>query len=81
VSAGEVRLEGSDGSELVELSGACVRVAGRRRRGVAGGSLVRFLGVDGDSGYDLGELRADLARSVFLLGGSDGQALFDGRPE
>lgn len=40
----------------------------------------QFVGVDG---YDLAQLRGDLARFVFLLGGDDGQALFtdpDARP-
>ena len=30
----------------------------------------------GSEGYDVSELRADLARFVFLLGGDDGQLLF-----
>jgi hypothetical protein len=37
-------------------------------------SLRRFVGTDG---YDLTELRQDLARFVFLLGG-DGDRLFNG---
>lgn len=38
-------------------------------------SLQRFVGTDG---YDLAELRRDLARFVFLLGG--GEELFDAEP-
>jgi hypothetical protein len=36
-------------------------------------SLGRFVGSEG---YDVSELRADLARFVFLLGGDDGQLRF-----
>jgi hypothetical protein len=36
-------------------------------------SLARFFGGEG---YDLSEVRADLARFVILLGGDDGQLLF-----
>ena len=35
-------------------------------------SLARFVGREG---YDLSEVRADLARFVILLGGDDGQLL------
>jgi hypothetical protein len=35
--------------------------------------LERFVGTHG---YDLAELRADLARFTFLLGGNDGEPLF-----
>ena len=38
-------------------------------------SLRRFVGVDG---YDIEQLRADLARFGFLLGVSDGEVLFGG---
>ena len=37
-------------------------------------SFRRFVGADG---YDLAELRSDLARFTFLLGGSDGEELFE----
>lgn len=36
-------------------------------------SLTRFVGT---RGYDLQQLRADLDRFAFLLGGNDGEALF-----
>jgi hypothetical protein len=38
-------------------------------------SLRRFVGVDG---YDIEQLRADLARFGFLLGVTDGEVLFGG---
>jgi hypothetical protein len=38
-----------------------------------GASLAEFVG---HPAYGLGELRNDLARFVFLLGGSDGEQLF-----
>jgi hypothetical protein len=37
-------------------------------------SLRRFIGTEG---YDLDELRTDLARFAFLLGTDDGSRLFD----
>ncbi|OLE26664.1 MAG: hypothetical protein AUG49_07565 [Catenulispora sp. 13_1_20CM_3_70_7] len=37
-------------------------------------SFRRFMDTDG---YDLAELRSDLARFTFLLGGSDGEELFE----
>jgi hypothetical protein len=39
------------------------------------GSLSRFVGHDG---YDVNELRSDLSRFAFLLGGNDGELLFGG---
>ncbi len=41
--------------------------------GRLGASLQQFVG---HPAYGPGELRSDLERFVFLLGGSDGQALF-----
>ena len=38
-----------------------------------GGSLAQFVG---HPAYGLAQLRGDLQRFVFLLGGSDGEALF-----
>ena len=38
-------------------------------------------GFTGSHAYDTVQLRADLSRFVFLLGGSDGEALFAGEPE
>jgi hypothetical protein len=40
-------------------------------------SLTRFVGAHG---YDLQTLRTDLDRFTFLLGGNDGEALFQPRP-
>jgi len=72
VAAGEVRLEGSDGAELVELLGFVRGWLGGSDREALRSSLGRFVGSEG---YDVSELRADLARFVFLLGGNDGQVL------
>jgi hypothetical protein len=41
-------------------------------------SLTRFVGTDG---YDLPQLRTDLNRFTFLLGGNDGDALFQPAPD
>ena len=41
-------------------------------------SLTRFVGA---RGYDLQQLRADLNRFAFLLGGNDGEALFQPGPD
>ena len=40
-------------------------------------SLTRFVGADG---YDLQMLRTDLERFTFLLGGNDGEPLFEPPP-
>ena len=73
VAAGEVRLEGSDGAELVELLGFVRGWLGGSDREALRASLARFVGREG---YEVSELRADLARFVILLGGDDGQLLF-----
>ncbi len=73
MAAGEVRLEGSDGPELVGLLGFFRDWLGGSEREALMASLGRFVGSEG---YDLAQLRADLARFVFLLGGDDGQLLF-----
>ena len=59
VSAGDVRLEGSDGAELVEMLGFVRDWLGSADSEALAASLNRFVGSDGD---DLAELRADLAR-------------------
>ena len=68
----EVKLDAVDAAELAEmlqfLSGWLSRDPGR-----LGDSLARFVG---HPAYGLGELRADLERFTFLLGGSDGELLF-----
>jgi hypothetical protein len=46
--------------------------------GPLGASLTRFIG---NRGYNLAELRADIDRFTFLLGGNDGESLFQlGQP-
>jgi hypothetical protein len=68
----EVKLDVADAAELAEilqfLSQWLDRDPGRR-----GPSLAEFVG---HPAYGLDELRADLERFVFLLGGSDGEQLF-----
>jgi hypothetical protein len=73
VAAGEVRLEGSDGAELVELLGFVRDWLGGPDSEALAISLARFVGSEG---YDLVQLRADLVRFRFLLGGDDGDLLF-----
>jgi hypothetical protein len=41
-------------------------------------SLTRFVGT---RGYNLPQLRTDLDRFTFLLGGNDGETLFQPRPD
>jgi hypothetical protein len=68
----EVRLDAADAAELAEmlqfLSEWLARDPGR-----LGASLAGFVG---HPAYGLDELRGDLERFVFLLGGSDGEPLF-----
>ena len=73
VGAGDVRLEGSDSVELVELLGFVRDWLGGPEREALMASLGRFVG---SGAYDPSELRADLARFMFLLGGDDGRLLF-----
>jgi hypothetical protein len=65
-------LDASDDAELAEmlqfLSGWLAA-----DRGLLGASLPRFTGRDA---YGLSQLRSDLDRFTFLLGGSDGGPLF-----
>ena len=68
----DMKLDVTDAAELTEmlqfLSGWLDRDPGR-----LGASLAEFVG---HPAYGLAQLRADLARFVFLLGGSDGEQLF-----
>jgi hypothetical protein len=68
----EVRLDAADAAELAEmlqfLTGWLARDPVR-----LGASLEEFVG---HPAYGLAQLRADLERFVFLLGGSDGESLF-----
>ena len=73
MAADEVRLEGSYGAELVELLGSVRDWLGGPGSEALATSLARFVGSEG---YDLAQLRADLARFRFLLGGEDGHLLF-----
>jgi len=68
----EVKLDAVDAAELAEilqfLSGWLARDPAR-----LAASFEQFVG---HPAYGLSELRADLERFVFLLGGSDGEQLF-----
>ena len=68
----EVKLDAADAAELAEtlqfLSQWLARDPGR-----LGASLAEFVG---HPAYGLPQLRQDLERFVFLLGGSDGEQLF-----
>jgi hypothetical protein len=76
VAVGDVRLEGSDAAELAEMLSFLREWLCGPDRPALTESLVRFVGMHG---YDVGVLCADLARFVFLLGGDDGELLFDGK--
>jgi hypothetical protein len=72
----EIKLDVTDAAELAEillLSQWLDRDPGR-----LGPSLAEFVG---HPAYGLDELRADLERFVFLLGGSDGEQLFGPAPQ
>ena len=75
MTAGDVRLEGSDSAELVELLGFVRDWLGGPDAEELATSLARFVAGEG---YDLAQLRGDLARFVFLLGGDDERLLFGG---
>jgi hypothetical protein len=68
----DMKLDATDAAELAEmlqfLSGWLARDPGR-----LGPSLEDFVG---HPAYGLAQLRQDLERFVFLLGGSDGEPLF-----
>jgi hypothetical protein len=68
----DMKLDAGDAAELAEmlqfLSGRLARDPGRLTA-----SLEDFVG---HPGYGIGQLRDDLERFVFLLGGSDGGPLF-----
>lgn len=73
-----VRLDTADAAELAELLhflGDWLAVDHDRLEA----SLQRFVGTVGTVGYDVAELRRDLDRFTFLLGGDDGEALFTPR--
>jgi hypothetical protein len=68
----EIKLDAADAAELTEMlqfvSGWLARDPGR-----LAASLEEYVG---HPAYDIGQLRQDLERFVFLLGGSDGEPLF-----
>jgi hypothetical protein len=72
----EIKLDTADAAELTEmlqfLSGWLARDPGR-----LAASLEQYVG---HPAYSLGQLRQDLERFVFLLGGSDGEPLFGPQP-
>ena len=72
----EVRLDAVDAFELAELLQFLSQWLGRDR-GRLGASLGEFAG---HPACNVGELRRDLDRFTFLLGGDDGEALFGHGP-
>jgi hypothetical protein len=68
----DVRLDAVDAAELAELLQFLSRWLARDR-GRPGALLEQFVG---HPAYNVGELRQDLDRFVFLLGGDDGESLF-----
>ena len=72
----EVRLDAVDAAELAELLQFLSRWLSRDR-GRLGVSLGEFVG---HPAYNTGELRQDLDRFTFLLGGDDGESLFGHGP-
>jgi len=73
----DFKLDASDAAELAEmlqfLSQWLTRDPGR-----LGASLAQFVG---HPAYSIEQLRQDLERFVFLLGGSDGESLFGPLPQ
>ncbi|HTZ44884.1 MAG TPA: hypothetical protein VMB79_13560 [Jatrophihabitans sp.] len=76
MAAHEVRLDGADAAELVELLGFLGQWFDRDAE-VLAALLRRFVGSDG---YDLAGLRADLDRFAFLLGGDGDRFIEPGSP-
>jgi hypothetical protein len=72
----DVRLDAVDVAELAELLQFISQWLARDR-GRLGASLEEFVG---HPAYNIGELRQDLNRFTFLLGGDDGEALFGHGP-
>ena len=68
----ELRLDIVDAAELAELLQFLSQWLARDR-GCLGASLEEFVG---HPAYNIGELRQDLNRFTFLLGGDDGESLF-----
>ena len=72
----EVKLDVTDAAELAEMLQFLSQWLGRDP-GRLGPSLEEFVG---HPAYGLHELRGDLERFVFLLGGTDGEPLFGPQP-
>ena len=68
----DVRLDAVDAAELAELLQFLAQWL-TRDPGHLGASLEQFVG---HPAYNIGELRQDLNRLTFLLGGGDGESLF-----
>ena len=68
----EIRLDAVDAAELAELLQFLAEWLARDP-GRLGAFLEAFVG---HPAYNLGELRQDLNRFTFLLGGDDGESLF-----
>ena len=68
----EVRLNAADAAELAELLQFLSQWLARDPARLSA-SLEQFVG---HPAYNIAELRQDLDRFVFLLGGDDGEALF-----
>jgi len=71
--APQVHLDLADAAELGELLTFISQWLGGTDHAQLGASFGRFIGT---RGYDLAELRTDLARFTFLLGHDDGEQLF-----
>lgn len=68
----QIRLDAVDAAELAEMLQFLSRWLARDP-GRLGASLADFVG---HPACNIAELRADLARFAFLLGGDDGESLF-----
>ncbi len=73
MSAAQVHLDLVDAAELAEALTFISQWLSGPDHTALEASFRRFMGVDG---YDLTELRTDLARFTFLLGHDDGEQLF-----
>ena len=73
----DMRLDATDAAELTEIL-QFLRQWLSQDPGSLGASLEQFVG---HPAYGLAQLRDDLERFVFLLGGSDGEPLFGLQPE
>jgi hypothetical protein len=68
----ELTLDAGDAAELTELLRFLSDWLAASGDDLTG-SLTRFVGTEG---YDVDQLRRDLDRFTFLLGGNDGESLF-----